>query len=80
MIKSSERSRENKVINILYTGDSNGGNHSQEFTISKFNSATQVHIKPLYEIFHLARMGELPTSFENYRVFGSHSAQSGKHS
>ena len=80
MIKSSERSRENKVINILDTSDSNGGDHSQEFAISEFNSATQVHIKPLYEILHLSRLGELLTSFETYRVFGSYSAQGRKHS
>ena len=55
MIKSSERSRKDEVINVLDTGDSNRGNNSQEFTISKFNSATQVHIKPLYEIFHLGK-------------------------
>ena len=53
VIKSPERGREDKVINILDTGDSNGGNHPQEFAISKFYSAAQVRIKPLYEIFYL---------------------------
>ena len=59
MIKSSESSRENKVIDILDTGHSNGGNYSQELAISKFNSAAQVHVKPLYEVFHLVRLVEL---------------------
>ena len=82
MIKSSKRSGEDKVINILDAGHSNGGDHSEKFTVSKFNSPAQVHIKPLYQIFHLASVvlglvSNLSTAY--YRVFGSHSAQSRKH-
>ena len=79
MIKSSESSRENKVIDILDTGDSNGGNYSQEFAISKFNSATLVHIKSLYQVFHLGKCFMGLSWSLGHLVVRSHSSKSREH-